>query len=86
MEQISIHERKWIDIEPSQKQMPKDAQSYRVSNGMISSLRHGTIPREEDGVIEFWRLKEDFKQGFPHSVDWLIGMRMDHLQQGEEDK
>ena len=30
-EKISIHQRKWIDIEPSQEYMPKDAQSFPVS-------------------------------------------------------
>ena len=79
MEHISIHERKWIDVEPPQEYMPQDAQSYPVSKRMIALLRHGTIPREEE-AIEFCTLKEDFKPVFPNSVYWLIGMWIDHLQ------
>ena len=27
-------------------------------------LRHGHLPREEDGAIEFWRLKDDLRNRF----------------------
>ena len=57
LEQISIHQRKWIDTEPSQEDMSKNSQSYPDSKRMIALLRHGTIPREESGAIEFCRLK-----------------------------
>ena len=33
-------------------------------------LRHGELPREEDGVIEFWRLKDDLRNRFEHSPCW----------------
>ena len=33
-------------------------------------LRHGELPREEDGVIEFWRLKDDLRNRFEHSPYW----------------
>ena len=84
MEQISNHERKWIDIEPCQeKYMPEDARSYPVSKRMVLSLRHGTaIPRQEDGQIELWRLKADSKPVFPNNVCWSIGLWTDHLQKG----
>ena len=86
MEQISNHERKWIDMEPSQEHMSKDAQSYPVSKRMKSLLRRGTIPREEDGASEFWRLKKDFKPVFPNSVHWALGMWIDHLSKKQENK
>ena len=33
-------------------------------------LRHGELPREEDGVIEFWRLKDDLRNEFENSQYW----------------
>ena len=50
---IPMHERKWIDIEPSEQNLA----SYDVSKKVISLLRHNqTVQREEDGVIQFWRI------------------------------
>ena len=33
-------------------------------------LRHGDLPREEDGAIEFWRLKDDLRNRLEHSQYW----------------
>ena len=33
-------------------------------------LRHGELPREEDGAIEFWRLKDDLQDKFEYSQQW----------------
>ena len=33
-------------------------------------LRHGGVPREEDGAIEFWRLKDDLQNKFKYSQYW----------------
>ena len=33
-------------------------------------LRHGELPREEDGAIEFWRLKDDLRNRFEYSQYW----------------
>ena len=33
-------------------------------------LRHGELPREEDGAIEFWRLKDDLQNKFDYSQYW----------------
>ena len=47
---ILIHERRWIDIEPSKQ----DLASYDLSKKVINLLRHNqTLQREEDGAIEF---------------------------------
>ena len=49
-----MHERKWIDIEPSAPSLT----AYEVSKKVISLLRHNQIvQREEDGAIQFWRIK-----------------------------
>ena len=36
-------------------------------------LRHGQLPREEDGAIEFWRLK-DLRNNVEHSQHWSDDM------------
>ena len=33
-------------------------------------LRHGQVPREEDGPIEFWKLKDDHRNDFENSQHW----------------
>ena len=51
---IPIHERRWIDIEPSKQNLA----SYDLSKKVINLLRHNqTLQREEDGAIEFYRIK-----------------------------
>ena len=51
---IPMHERKWIDIEPSEPTLA----AYDVSKKAISLLRHNqTVQRKEDGAIQFWRIK-----------------------------
>ena len=54
---ISIGERTWTDIEP-QYYSPID---FPVSKKLINLLRHGSLPREDDGAIEFWRIKIVFR-------------------------
>ena len=51
---IPMHERRWIDIEPSEPSLA----AYEVSKKVISLLRHNqTVQREDDGAIEFYRIK-----------------------------
>ena len=38
-----------------------------MSKKLINLLRHGSLPREEDGAIEFWRLKDYLQNYFVHS-------------------
>ena len=54
---IPVGERTWTDIEP-QKYSFSD---YPVSKKLVNLLRHGSLPRENDGAIEFWRI-EDYLQ------------------------
>ena len=50
---IPMHDRKWIDIEPSESNLA----SYDLSKKVISLLRHKqTSQREQDGAIEFYRI------------------------------
>ena len=51
---IPMHERRWIDIEPSEQNLV----AYDLSKKVISLLRHNqTVQREKDGAIEFYRIK-----------------------------
>ena len=51
---IPMHERRWIDIEPSEQTLA----AYDLSNKVISLLRHNqTVQRENGGAIEFYRIK-----------------------------
>ena len=51
---IPVHERRWIDIEP----LKQNLASYDLSKKVINLLRHNqTLYREEDGAIEFCKIK-----------------------------
>ena len=51
---IPMHERRWIDIEPSEQNLA----SYDLLKKVISLLRlNQTLQREQDGAIEFYRIK-----------------------------
>ena len=51
---IPMHERKRIDIEPSEPTLA----AYDLSKKVISLLRHNqTLQREKDGAIEFYKIK-----------------------------
>ena len=63
---VPIGERTWADIEP-QDYWPID---YPVSKQLSTLLRHGHLPREDDGAIEFWRLKDDLRTHFVYSQQW----------------
>ena len=57
----------WTDIEP-QHYSPID---YPVSKQLSTLLRHGHLPREDDGAIEFWRLKDCLWNDFVQSQHWF---------------
>ena len=51
---IPMHERRWIDIEPSEQNLA----SHDLSKKLINLLRHNqTLQREDDGAIEFYKIK-----------------------------
>ena len=41
-----------------------------MSKQLSTLLRHGHLPREEDGAIEFWRLKDCLRYEFENSQHW----------------
>ena len=67
---VPIRERIWIDIEPGAQL----EQAFPVAKRLNTLLRHGELPREEDGAIEFWRLKSDLRNQFEHSQHWSDDM------------
>ena len=59
---ISMNERKWIDIEPGDSSLS----AYEISKNVINLLRHTqTVQREEDGAVQFWRIKNYLQNHFP---------------------
>ena len=64
---IPMHERRWIDIEPSEQTLA----AYEVSKKVISLLRHNqTVQREKDGAIEFYRIKFYLRNQFSQVQHW----------------
>ena len=63
---IPIGERTWTDIQPQDYSLT----DYSVSKKLINLLRHGSLSREDDGAIEFWRLKDYLQNHFVHSRHW----------------
>ena len=64
---IPIHQRRWIDIEPSKQ----DLASYDLSKKVINLLRHNqTLHREEDGAIEFYRIKFHLRDHHSQIQNW----------------
>ena len=63
---VPICERSWTDIEPE----TYSPIAYPVSKRLSTLLRHGDLPREEDGAIEFWRLKDYLRYDFVRSRHW----------------
>ena len=59
-------ERTWTDIEPQNY----SSIDYPVSKQLSTLLRHGNLPREDDGAVEFWRLKDYLGNHFEQSQHW----------------
>ena len=63
---IPIGEKTWTDVEPGKYSLS----DYPVSKRLIHLLRHGSLPRDNDGAIEFWRIKDALQNHFLHSPHW----------------
>ena len=64
---IPLHQRRWIDIEPSKQ----DLDSYDLSKKVINLLRHNqTLHREEDGAIEFCKIKFHLRNHHSQIQNW----------------
>ena len=63
---IPTGERTWTDVEPGKHSLS----DYPVSKKMINLLRHGSLPRDNDGAIEFWRIKDHLQDHFLYCHHW----------------
>ena len=64
---IPLRERRWIDIEPSKQNLD----SYDLSKKVINLLRHNqTLHREEDGAIEFCKIKFHLRDHHSQIQHW----------------
>ena len=64
---IPMNERKWIDIEPGESSFS----AYEISKKVINLLRHSqTVQREDDGAVQFWRIKKFLQNQFPQILYW----------------
>ena len=57
---VPIGERTWTDIEPGEYSIS----DYDVSKKLINLLRYGSLPRDNDGAIEFWRIQRQSSETF----------------------
>ena len=80
---IPIHERRWIDTEPSQQNLT----SYDISKKVINLLRHNqTLQREEDGAIQFYRIKFYLRDHHSQIHNWSDDRWKDCLAAGGSSK
>ena len=64
---IPMNETKWIDIEPAEPSLS----AYKVSKKVINLPRHNqTVQREEDGAVQFWRIKFHLRNQFSQISCW----------------
>ena len=79
---VPILERTWTDFEPG----AQSDQAYPLAKRLNTLLRHGELPREDDGAIEFWRFKDYLQNQFVHSQHWSYDMWKSKMQGGGGNK
>ena len=79
---LPICERSSTDVEPG----TYSHIAYPVSKRLSTLLRHGHPPREEDGAIEFWRLKDCLRYEFENSRHWSDEMWKSRMAGGGGNK
>ena len=64
---VPIGKRTWTDVEPGKHSFS----DYEVSKKVMYLLRHAQhVNREDDGAIEFWRIKDNLQKYFLYSPHW----------------
>ena len=79
---IPIGERTWTDVEPGEYPIS----DHEVSKKLIRLLRHGILPGEDDGAIEFWRIKDDLQKYFLHCHHWSDEVEEHHGKRRREEE
>ena len=64
-----LGKRTWTDVEPGKQSL----NDYAVSKKLIHLLRHGSLPRDNDGAIVFWKIKDHFQDHFVFCHHWSNG-------------
>ena len=77
-----IGERIWTDVEPDEYSIS----DYEVSQKLFHLLRHGSLPRKNDGVIEFWRTKNYLQDHFVFCHHWSDEKWKSSMAGGEGNK
>ena len=58
---VPIGKRSWTDVEPGEYSIS----DYDISKKLMYLLRHAQqVHREEDGAVQFWRIKENLQKYF----------------------
>ena len=57
-----------------------------MAKRLTTLLRHGQLPRQEDGAIEFWRLKDHLRNALENSQHWSDEMWKSRMQGGGGNK
>ena len=65
-QELHLLERTWTDVQPGKY----STSDFEVSKKLIHFLRHGSLPRESDGAIEFWRIKNNLQKHFLYCHRW----------------
>ena len=63
---IPIGERTWTDVEPQEYSLT----DYSVSKKLNHLLRRGSLPRDNDGAIEFWKIEDHLQDHFKFCHHW----------------
>ena len=64
---IPLEKRTWTDVESGKYSLS----DFEISKKLIHLLRHGQhVHRDDDGAVQFWRMKENLKNPFPQSIHW----------------
>ena len=76
---LPYNQRDWSDVETG----PFDRSCFDVPKKVIRLLRHdSSVPREEDGAVEFRILAQMFRSEFTSSSYWSIRAWLNYLQRG----
>ena len=75
---VPIGKRTWTDVEPGEYSIS----DYEVSKQLSTLLRHGHLPREEYGAIDFWRLQDYLRNHFVQSQHWSNEMWKSTMAKG----